>query len=170
VESVKAVANDLWAGFSLEDKERFIRHVARRWEISRHRMAPAMAEIVDDLLATRRLAVLPTAQVDPASYDLVVNCTGPAPVGSTGWNTLVDNLAVKGMLWPGPFGLGVDVDADGVLVDADGLAARGMYAVGAARRGVDWEVAAVPDIRRQAVRLAEHLAAADLDPASELVG
>jgi uncharacterized NAD(P)/FAD-binding protein YdhS len=45
-----------------------------------------------------------------------------------------------------------------------------MYAVGAARRGVDWEVAAVPDIRRQAVRLAEHLATADLDPVTELVG
>ena len=170
VESVKAVANDLWTGFSLEDKERFTRHVARRWEIARHRMAPAMAEIVDDLLSTGRLTVVPTSQVDPASYDLVVNCTGPAPVSSTGWNPLDDSLAVKGMLWPGPLGLGVDVDADGALMDADGLGARGMYAVGAARRGVDWEVAAVPDIRRQAVRLAEHLATADLDPATELVG
>jgi uncharacterized NAD(P)/FAD-binding protein YdhS len=170
VESVKAVANDLWTGFSLEDKERFTRHVGRRWEIARHRMAPAMAEIVDDLLSTGRLTVVPTSQVDPATYDLVVNCTGPAPVSSTGWNPLVDSLAVKGMLWPGPLGLGVDVDADGALVDADGLGARGMYAVGAARRGVDWEVAAVPDIRRQAVRLAEHLATADLDPVTELVG
>ena len=170
VESVKAVANELWTGFSLEDKERFTRHVARRWEIARHRMAPAMAEIVDDLLATGRLTVVPTSQVDPASYDLVVNCTGPAPVSSTGWNVLVDNLAVKGMLWPGPFGLGVDVDVDGALVDADGLASRGLYAVGAARRGVEWEVAAVPDIRRQAARLAEHLATADLDPVTELVG
>jgi uncharacterized NAD(P)/FAD-binding protein YdhS len=170
VESVKAVANDLWAGFSLEDKERFTRHVARRWEIARHRMAPAMAEIVEDLLGTGRLTVVPISQVDPASYDLVVNCTGPAPVGSTGWNALVDSLAVKGMLWPGPLGLGVDVDADGALVDADGLSARGMYAVGAARRGVAWEVAAVPDIRLQAVRLAEHLATVDLDPATELVG
>jgi uncharacterized NAD(P)/FAD-binding protein YdhS len=170
VESVKAVANELWTGFSLEDKERFTRHVARRWEIARHRMAPAMAEIIDDLLATGRLTVVPTAQVDPASYDLVVNCTGPAPVSSTGWNALVDNLAVKGMLWPGPFGLGVDVDADGALVDADGLASRGLYAVGAARRGVEWEVAAVPDIRRQAARLAEHLATAYVDPVTELVG
>ena len=67
----------------------------------------AMAEIVDDLLATGRLTVL--ADLDrstPASYDLVVNCTGPAPVSSPGWNPLVDNLAVNGMLWPGPFGLG----------------------------------------------------------------
>jgi len=44
-----------------------------------------------------------------------------------------------------------------------------MYAVGAARRGVDWEVAAVPDIRRQAVHLARHLGTQAPQPV-ELVG
>jgi uncharacterized NAD(P)/FAD-binding protein YdhS len=82
----------------------------------------------------------------------------------------VDSLAVKGMLWPGPLGLGVDMDADGALVDADGVAARGIYALGAARRGVEWEVAAVPDIRRQALRLARHLAAAYVAPPTSLAG
>jgi uncharacterized NAD(P)/FAD-binding protein YdhS len=170
VESVKAIGNDVWGSLSLEDKEQFTRHVSRYWEITRHRMAPAMAEIVDDLLATGRLRVVPTDEVDPATYDLVVNCTGPAPVSSIGWNPVVDSLAVKGMLWPGPFGLGVDVDADGALVDADGLCAHGMYAVGAARRGVEWEVAAVPDIRRQAVHLAQHLGLTARPRPTELVG
>jgi uncharacterized NAD(P)/FAD-binding protein YdhS len=169
VESLKAIANDVWHSLSFEDKEQFTRHVGRHWEIARHRMAPPMAAIIDDLLATGRLTVLPTSQVDVASYDLVVNCTGPAPVSTPGWNPLVDHLAVNGMLWPGPFGLGVDVDVDGALLDADGIAARGMYAVGAARRGVDWEVAAVPDIRRQAVRLARHLGTSAPQPV-ELVG
>jgi len=170
VESVKAVANDVWGALALEDKERFVRHLARRWEIARHRMAPAMAEIVDDLLATGRLTVRRSGEVDPASYDLVVNCTGPSPVSTPGWNPLVDSLAVKGMLWPGPCGLGVDVDADGALVDADGMAATGLYAVGAARRGVDWEVAAVPDIRRQAQRLAARLCTPRAEATASLVG
>jgi uncharacterized NAD(P)/FAD-binding protein YdhS len=91
-------------------------------------------------------------------------------VTTLGWSRLVDNLAVKGMLWPGPFGLGIDIDADGALLDADGVAARGMYAVGAARRGVEWEVAAVPDIRRQALRLARHLDAVSAEPPASLVG
>ncbi len=98
----------------------------------------------------------------------MVNCTGPAPVSSPGWNPLVDRLAVAGMLRPGPLGLGVDLDADGALVDAHGVAARGVYAVGAARRGVEWEVAAVPDLRRQADALVRHLVA-EL-PAAEMVG
>lgn len=170
VESVRAIGNDVWGSLSFDDKEQFTRHVSRYWEIARHRMAPAMAEIVDDLVATGRLTVVPTSEVDPAAYDLVVNCTGPAPVSSTGWNPLVDSLAVKGMLWPGPFGLGVDMDADGALSDADGVGAHGMYAVGAARRGVEWEVAAVPDIRRQAVHLAQHLAESAEQRPTELVG
>jgi uncharacterized NAD(P)/FAD-binding protein YdhS len=158
VESVKASANELWGSLTHEGRERFLRHVSRRWEVARHRMAPAMSEVVDDLLATGRLSIS-TGGVDVASYDLVVNCTGPAPVSSPGWNPLVDRLAVKGMLWPGPLGLGVDIDADGALIDAHGVGARGMYAVGAARRGVEWEVAAVPDLRRQAEALTRHLGA-----------
>jgi uncharacterized NAD(P)/FAD-binding protein YdhS len=170
VESFKTVANDLWGGLSPDDRELFVRHVARYWEVARHRMAPPMAEIVDDLVDTGRLTVTTSRAVDAASYDLVVNCTGPAPVSSTGWNPLVDQLAVAGMLWPGPFGLGVDVDGDGALVDADGVAARGLYAVGAARRGCEWEVAAVPDIRRQAQRLAELLCPTYVEPPVTLVG
>jgi uncharacterized NAD(P)/FAD-binding protein YdhS len=121
-------------------------------------------------LADGRLTLAFPGDVDPASYDVVVNCTGPAPVPTPGWNPLVDDLAVKGMLWPGPYGLGIDVDADGALIDADGVAARGLYAVGAARRGVEWEVAAVPDIRRQAQRLARHLDASTTMTPVSLVG
>ena len=170
VESLKLVANDVWASLPYDDRDQFVRHVKRHWEVARHRMAPVMADSIDELRNNGRLTVAIPSAVDVASYDVVVNCTGPAPVATPGWSPLVDNLAVKGMLWPGPFGLGIDVDADGALLDADGVAARGVYAVGAARRGVEWEVAAVPDIRRQAVRLARHLDAAAAEPLVSLVG
>jgi uncharacterized NAD(P)/FAD-binding protein YdhS len=159
VESLKPVANDVWSALPSEERDRFTRHLHRYWEVARHRMAPVMADAVADLLATGRLTLSSPRDVEPAAYDVVVNCTGPAPVCTPGWNPLVDRLAVEGLLWPGPFGLGIDVDADGALVSADGVAARGLYAVGAARRGVEWEVGAVPDIRRQARRLARHLEA-----------
>ena len=170
VESVKASANQLWSGLSAEEREQFVRHIARYWEIARHRMAPAMAELVDDLISTGRLTVDATRSVDPTTYDVVVNCTGPAPVSTPGWNPLVDQLGVTGMLWPGPFGLGVDVDATGALVDADGVASTSVFAMGAARRGVEWEVAAVPDLRRQAHRLAAVLCPSYAEPVSELAG
>jgi uncharacterized NAD(P)/FAD-binding protein YdhS len=63
------------------------------------------------------------------------------------------------------------MDPEGALSDAQGAAARGIYAVGAARRGVDWEVAAVPDIRRQALRLTRHLMTPrGAEPVERLVG
>jgi uncharacterized NAD(P)/FAD-binding protein YdhS len=104
--------------------------------------------------------------VDVSSFDLVVNCTGPAPAATTGWNPVVDGLAARGLLRPGPHGLGIDVAPDGRLLDEAGVPARALHVVGAARRGVEWEVAAVPDLRRQA-----RAVAATLRPvASSLVG
>lgn len=170
VESVKAVANDLWAQLSPDDRERFLRHVGRHWEVARHRMAPEVATAVERLLLDGRLRIAAPDTVDAATFDLVVNCTGPAPACTAGWNPLVDQLAARGLLRPGPHGLGLDVTPDGRLVRRDGRAARGLHVLGAARRGVEWEVAAVPDLRRQAAALAARLRAAAAPVVGELVG
>ena len=138
VESLKISGNALWAGLSYADQERFVSHLARSWEIARHRMAPPMAAIIEGLLLDGRLRVttteaLRTAGPDRgAGFDLVVNCTGPAPAWTPGWNPLVDQLTATGRLRPGPHGLGVDVDASGRLVDVTGRPARGLHVVGAA--------------------------------------
>lgn len=157
VEALKAGAHDLWAGWSHHDRECFVRHVARHWEVVRHRMAPSVAELIEGLLLDGRLRVATPDGVGDVSYDLVVNCTGPAPAWTPGWNPLVDSLAARGLLRPNSLGLGLDVSRDGRLIDRDGCPARGVYVLGAARRGVEWEVAAVPDLRRQAAALAAHV-------------
>ncbi|MGZ4502415.1 MAG: FAD/NAD(P)-binding protein [Nocardioidaceae bacterium] len=169
VEEVKLVANDLWAGLGEDGQRRFVRHAARSWEVVRHRMAPPMAAVVDELRSEGRLTVTAAPHADPAAYDVTVNCTGPAPVSTAGWNPLVDDLASRGMLLPDRHGLGVDISNDGALLDGSGAAARGLYVVGAGRRGREWEVAAVPDIRRQATALAARLCA-DAARVGALVG
>lgn len=168
VETVKAGANEQWAEWTYAEQQRFLRHSARYWEVARHRMAPAMADLVEGLLLDGRLRLARPDDVDAASFDLVVNCTGPAPVATPGWNPLVDGLAARGLLRPGPHGLGLDVSADGRLLDEAGVPARALRVVGAARRGVEWEVAAVPDIRRQARVVARALRLVPSDAA--LVG
>lgn len=157
VESVKAAANDAWSGWSHADRERFVRHVARHWELARHRMAPPVADLVEGLLLDGRLRVTTPDHLEGPAFDLVVNCTGPAPTWAPGWNPLVDDLTARGLLRPDPLRLGLDVTADGRLVGADGRAARGIHVLGAARRGIEWEVAAVPDLRRQAAVLARQV-------------
>ncbi len=158
VDAVRPVANQIWHALTAEDRERFLRHVARRWEVARHRMAPAMAERIETLVASGQLRIDVTAGFDESGFDVVINCAGPAPVATPGWSLLVDHLVVRGVALPDRLGLGLDVDGSGALIGERGVA-RAMYAVGAARRGDDWEVAAVPDLRHQAAALAEHLAA-----------
>jgi uncharacterized NAD(P)/FAD-binding protein YdhS len=157
VDSVRASANDLWRGLSPEEQEEFVGRLARRWETARHRMPPDQADLVTRLRRSGRLRVTTVDEVDPHAYDVVVNATGPAPVPTRGWNRLVDTLLDRGTIRPHRLGLGLDLDVHGRVVDAQGRVDADIYAVGVARRGLEWEVSAVPDLRSQAARLADHV-------------
>jgi uncharacterized NAD(P)/FAD-binding protein YdhS len=161
VDSVRPFADQLWQRLDTDARERFVRHVARRWEVLRHRMAPEMAGVIDDLVTAGTLHITTSEEVDVSRFSRVVNCSGPAPVCTPGWNAVVDRLATRGLLRRDPLSLGLDVDDSGTLIDASGRPTPGLYAMGAARRGQGWEVAAIPDIRRQAASLAERLVGAD---------
>jgi uncharacterized NAD(P)/FAD-binding protein YdhS len=60
------------------------------------------------------------------------------------------------MVRPDPFFLGLNVSADGALIDQDGMISKSLYAIGPARKGSLWESIAVPEIREQARKLVEH--------------
>jgi uncharacterized NAD(P)/FAD-binding protein YdhS len=157
IDSLRPHAGELWDALGPGDRERFVRHLSRRWEVLRHRMAPQMAGVVDDLLADGTLRVTTPDRVDVSGFSRVVNCSGPAPVCTPGWSAVVDRLRARRRLRPNALGLGLDVDGDGRLVGASGRPTAGLFAVGAARRGAAWEVAAIPDIRSQASALARLL-------------
>ena len=157
IDSVRASANDLWRGFTEEEREEFVTTLARRWELARHRMSPATADLVAALRLSGRLHLARVGDVDLDSFGTVVNCTGPAPVPTRGWNPLVDALLDRGTIRPHRLGLGLDLDADGHVIGRAGDVDPAVYAVGAARKGAEWEVSAIPDLRSQARRLADHL-------------
>ena len=165
VDGIRPQIGDLWEGLSYEDRDRFVRHLARRWEVHRHRMAPAAADRVDAMRASGQLVVR-SGLPELAGFTRIVNCTGPQSVAAPGWNALVDRLLADGQARPDPLRLGFDLDREGALVDATGTASPRVYAIGAARRGTRWEAAAIPEIRRHASDLAAHLlgpaAASDL--------
>lgn len=153
-DTLREHANDVWRSLSPSDQERFTLHVARYWETRRHRMSPDMAARIDDLLATGALRLAHPDDVEPAAFDKVVNCTGPASAAAAGWSPLLDRLRERRLLRPHRLGLGLDVDELGQPLDRDGRPTSGLFVVGAARRGRDWEVQAVPDLRAQAVAIA----------------
>jgi uncharacterized NAD(P)/FAD-binding protein YdhS len=95
----------------------------------------------------------------PRRFAAVVNCSGPGRLpGAAG--PLVGGLLAAGLVRIGPHGLGLDIDAAGRLVAADGGVHRRLWLVGPLRRGARWETTAVPEIRAQAHRLATDIAAA----------
>ena len=69
-----------------------------------------------------------------------------------GWNPLVDRLLARGRAHRRTaLGLGLDLDDAGRPRDADGAVREGIHVLGAARKGLEWEVTAIPDLRAQAV-------------------
>lgn len=159
-DTLREHANDVWRTLSPAEQDRFVRHVARYWETHRHRMTPEMAVRVDALVADGSLRLAHPHDVEAAAFDKVVNCTGPGPVYGRGWNPLVDRLLERGLLRPHHLGLGLDIDEHGQPIDLDGHATTGLHVVGAGRRGREWEVLAVPDLRAQAVAIADRIGCA----------
>ena len=157
IDSVRAAANDLWSGLTAEEQDEFVATVSRRWDTSRHRMSPYLADLLARLVGAGRLRLAKAEDVDPADFPVVINCTGAAPVPTRGWNPLVDALLDRGAIRPHRLGLGLDLDEHGRPLSTDGEADPDVYVVGAARKGLEWEVVAIPDLRGQAVRIADHL-------------
>jgi uncharacterized NAD(P)/FAD-binding protein YdhS len=147
--------NDLWSGMSRLDQERFLRHVARYWEIHRHRMAPSVAAELAELSAEGVFEVRrQTIRRVPAGDHGVVNCTGPGSLVRT--DPLVRSLVADGLAQAGPHGLGIDADEHGTA-RRPGDRTSHIFVLGSVRKGVLWETTAAPEIRQQARALARHL-------------
>ena len=173
VDALRPRADQIWSALTIEERRRFLRHLARYWEIHRHRCAPAVARTIADARARGALAVRAgqVTSIHPAprggfavrlgggehwTFDAVVNCTGPGhPAGIP----LVRTLVADGLARADDLSLGIDVDSHGRPVGRDGTPREGLHAVGSLRRGRWWETTAIPEIRSQADALAAHLAA-----------
>ncbi|UJA21047.1 hypothetical protein HJD18_13045 [Thermoleophilia bacterium SCSIO 60948] len=176
VDSLRPLTNQIWRRFSSEDQRRFVDGLSRVWDVHRHRMAPEVGAALDELLEAGRLrlersaveAIRPAAgglEVDlvadgeerTITVDRVVNCTGPALVlGSVG-EPVIDSLFDRGIATPGPLRLGLDHDSRGALIADDARPLERIYAIGPMRKGRLWETTAVPEIREQALEIADRI-------------
>jgi uncharacterized NAD(P)/FAD-binding protein YdhS len=171
----------LWQGLPVDERCRLLRHAGRHWDAARHRMAPEVAERVEELRRSGRLRVVRGRVVavadDGRGLQVVVrhagrearhrvghlvNCTGPAADVTAAGHHLVDDLLATGQARTDPLRLGLDVDDDGAVLGSSGQPSGHLYAVGPLRRGQLWESTAIPEIRAQAVALASVLRKADL--------
>jgi uncharacterized NAD(P)/FAD-binding protein YdhS len=165
VDGLRPSMDRLWSGLTAEEQDAFLRHLARPWECHRHRMAPSVGVRIAALRDEGRLEVraggIRSMTAPPAGgllveleagvqwFGAVVNCAGPGRLpGAAG--SFARSLLDEGHARVGPHALGLDIDAGGRLVGADGKVRDGLWSIGPLRRGARWETTAVPEIRSQA--------------------
>jgi uncharacterized NAD(P)/FAD-binding protein YdhS len=168
----------LWRSLCENEQRRFLRHAIRFWDIHRHRIAPAVAVRIEDMRAAGQLHVhaghvqsivgegvrcrvrfRPRHEIGSVDLDVrhVLNSTGVETRLSRMPSTLMQNLAARGMIAPGPHQIGLATDDLGTLLAADGTHQANLFTLGASRIGHSWESIAVPELRRQAHAISQAL-------------
>jgi uncharacterized NAD(P)/FAD-binding protein YdhS len=152
-------------------------------EVHRHRIAPEIADILTDLIQEGQVRIYAgriikyREQPNFAEVTVrrggtrgsrvlrvhrVINCTGSENDCRRIDQPLISSRFAHGLARPDPLFLGLDVDSVGALIDCNRVPSRSFFAVGPTTKGTTkgclWEITAVPEIRLQCQRLAEHLA------------
>jgi uncharacterized NAD(P)/FAD-binding protein YdhS len=174
IDSMRPVTASLWARLPLAERQRFLRHARRAWDVHRHRMAPPHADLLAAMIAEGSLRVVAgrvrgfscgadsvqvrycaraTAAEATLEVQRVIMASGLEHISRTR-DTLMQRLLDSGLVRLDGQGLGIDV-TDGLnAISRDATVAERIWALGPIVRGVFWECVAVPDIRVQAAHVA----------------
>lgn len=178
IDSLRPLTEALWLGLPQAERGRFLRHLRPFWDVHRHRSAPPVGatiarEIAAGSLVVRagriagiedgprhaRVTFRPRGTQGRETLDVqgILDARGIGSVAGTR-DPLLARLIARGLVRPGPFGIGLDVEPD-FAVGGARAAGVNLWTLGPLLRGVFWECTAVPDIRHQAVDLARAVAA-----------
>jgi uncharacterized NAD(P)/FAD-binding protein YdhS len=181
IDSLRPVTQNIWQRLSFVERRRFLRHARSYWEVHRHRVAPEIGATIAKLVQDGQVTVYAgrvssyrefpdhaevelrdrkTRMQRTLQVDRVINCTGPETDCRRINEPLVKNLLADGLARPDPLFLGLDVDANGALINSTGAPSPALFVIGPARKGLLWETIAVPELRVQASELADHLVSA----------
>ena len=173
VDSLRPHSHALWQGLGLRDQRRFLRHARPWWDVHRHRIAPEVAQIVAQLVASGVLHVIAgriiaaeeadgridvtyrrrgEADDQQSRFAYVFNCTGPLHSMTRTRDPLLRSLLDANHVRPDHLGIGLEVDDRSRALPAERL-----WALGPLTKGRYWEIVAVPDIREQAAAVADDI-------------
>ena len=171
VDGLRPVTAAMWRAFTAAEKEEFLKTDGSAWSRRRHRIAPDVAEKVEEMIDSGRLEVR-SVQVsgvhatdsdvtvvlqsgEPLHADLLAICIGRTSQADDSLSRyLIENQITNA----GPLGLGLSVDVvTGQLKDATGHNYSNIFAIGPLRSGEAFETTAAPEIRKQASEIASAL-------------
>lgn len=162
-DDVRDAASHLWPTFSDAEKRSFLRHLKPWYDVNRYRIPPQTQQVLTRLETagqlTFRVARFAGLEMDQdhlrahlvsrgdvtteERFGAVVNCTGPQTMAS---DPFLDALHDLGLAQFDTLGLGVEVDAEGRLLDANGIAQNSLWAFGLLTRGRFGDMTAIPQI------------------------
>ena len=177
LDSLRPHLGKIWAGWPLPEQARFLRHVAGIWSVLRHRSPPQNASVVDEMHQTGQVRsetgrvrnIIPVRQglqvtvqkgqhpPSTISAQHVIICTGPLLDYRRIQEPIVAGLREQGHLLSDSLGLGIQTDEKGALLAANGQTSGILFTIGPSRRPAYFESTAVPELREQAVALAQEL-------------
>lgn len=178
IDSLRPITVQLWQNLPINEQRRFLRHLKSYWEVHRHRIAPQIGDIVDEMLKTGQLSItagriqnyqaLPNAvavtveerktqTLQVYQVSRVVNCTGVEADYRRSSVPLITSVRSQGLVRPNEIGLGFDTAPNGAIIDASGQISSLLYTIGTPRQGNLWETIAVPELRVQAQVLAQQI-------------
>jgi len=177
VDRLRPQTQRIWQKLSLAEKREFLCRYAARWNVIRHRIAQPIHQQMTEAVTDGRIRVIKgtvtklSGQGDKVlvtlrdaegkdhsiTGGLVVNCTGPNCGFSQTEVSLFRNLIERGMIRPDELDMGIDVGPDFAAIDADGKSSKFLSVIGPLMKGTLWETTAVPELRGQAMRVAQLL-------------
>ncbi|HEY1789928.1 MAG TPA: FAD/NAD(P)-binding protein [Verrucomicrobiae bacterium] len=182
LDSLRPFNQAIWANFSQTERRRFLRHLQPLWDTHRHRCAPEVMAVKDQLEADGRLichrgniqgyewtgnevevTCRPRGTNETKKFRVrsVLSCTGPQADYRKLNDPLVRHLLARDLLAPDPLRMGANTASGEQVCNHDGDVIAGLYTLGSAQKGRLYESIAVPELRRQAAVLAELLLAED---------
>ncbi len=177
VDKLRPHTQRIWQHFSADEKRQFCTRFAARWNVMRHRIAEPIHSRLMEAVSSGRLRVhkgritalndagqnvrvtIENEQGEQTMLEggLVVNCTGPRTGFAAAAEPLFKSLLERGLVRVDGLDMGIEVDADFAALERDGRRSAFLYALGPLLKGTLWETTAVPELRGQAMRVAQIL-------------
>ena len=178
IDGLRPINEKLWQRLSLQERRRFLRHVAVLWDVHRHRVAPQLHVQLQQLINSGALEIIAgrleakqsrtkrlqlqirrrgAASSEYLEVDRLITCTGIRLDYARSTQPLLQRLIQRQQLQADILGLGITTTPLGELVGGNDQVVPGVYTLGPPRRGELWESTAVPELRQQAQELANQI-------------
>lgn len=169
----------IWKSLPESERRKFLQKVLPYWDIHRHRLAPASARRIKQLIesgqviqiaasvkgvaqtsSSLQIEIIPKGQKDTRTIVVgaLINGTGPSYDIATVGHSILSQLIKDRLIKQDEQRIGLEIDDHYQLITALGEPLIGVHYIGPMLKSKYWEAIAVPELRIHAHQLGQQLA------------